>query len=269
MNFEDKVAVIQSAFQDLNKALNELCRDIWHEVDSTDLNAVSRAAGFQQRFVTSIKGFERSTVEILSLLSDRHLISDSESGLPAEWGETVPSKIKQGKSKVPRSKSIRRAVTVSPKPTLRPLEESALDDALDKISSLDPKAGASLLRHAVPAMLLAVARMIDRGELASNSIEFSVKLAEEFRDICRGLGIRAGLGAACQAFFDLRFSNFWKLKPLPGRSAEMRHTTVVENLNDLNRIVLSAKIDRNLYDCFRYPKFSKRLQKIIGDRFLN
>lgn len=269
MHFDEKVALIESGFRELREALKELSKEIWREIDPTDSSAVDRGSDFQKRLIASFTEFDKATESIEQLLENRHDLEELSS-----TAEPLPSK-GEGSGRRNRTGSWvedLKGPTLPAKakrPLLpAPVGANSMEKALDALDSLGPVARAGRAVNTRAAMLLAVARKIDAGEISSPEFEFNLALAGSFMKVLTQMGVTASNDDACEAFFALRDTNFWKLIPIPDREEEMEETTEIVSLNHLNRIVLTAELNGSLFQCLRDRQTSPYIQRTLITKFL-
>ena len=98
-----------------------------------------------------------------------------------------------------------------------------------------------------PLLLLVILDLFDQGRIASNLIEISPELGELFAAYWYSIMPKERKGNLALPFFHLRSSKFWHLIPRPNQETLLEITRQVDTLTQLQRLILGAELDDDLY----------------------
>lgn len=98
-----------------------------------------------------------------------------------------------------------------------------------------------------PLLLLSVLDLFAQGNINANLIEITPEIGELFAGYWSKIMPAGVRGNIALPFFHLRSSSFWHLIPKPNREQELVATRQVDTLRYLDRIILGASLDEDLY----------------------
>lgn len=98
-----------------------------------------------------------------------------------------------------------------------------------------------------PFLLLSVLDLFAQGFFQANLIEITPELGELFSKYWAIVMPSDWQGNMALPFFHLRSSGFWHLIPKPGQESLLESTRQVDTLSQLQRLILGAKCDENLF----------------------
>jgi len=98
-----------------------------------------------------------------------------------------------------------------------------------------------------PLLLLVILDLFDQGRITSNLIEISAELGELFAAYWYSIMPKERKGNLALPFFHLRSSKFWHLIPRPNQETLLEITRQVDTLTQLQRLILGAELDDDLY----------------------
>jgi putative restriction endonuclease len=98
-----------------------------------------------------------------------------------------------------------------------------------------------------PFLLLAVCDLFAQGNITANLIEITPELGSVFATYWSRVLPPERRGNMALPFFHLRSSGFWHLIPQPGKEAALEATRQVDTLSQLNKLILGARLDIDLF----------------------
>lgn len=98
-----------------------------------------------------------------------------------------------------------------------------------------------------PFLLLSILDLFAQGSLQTNLIEITPELGTIFAKYWQILMPPDHRGNMALPFFHMRSSSFWHLMPAPGKEALLEATRQVDTLSQLQKLVLGAKLDDELF----------------------
>jgi hypothetical protein len=262
MTLDEKINALQSDFQSLADRLKEICKDVWREEAPEDAIATERKSKHYQELQSSVEDFNNSAGIVVSLLTERKSYS-IETAKHVSGSALPPMDLKKAVNLRTTQDKPRNPSPVTQSRLKAPTHTDSKQIAIKAIKSIESTWETEAPLSNKVAMLLAVSKLIETGAINSSEVEFNILLSDKFCDILNEIGIEASLENACQAYFDLRSTSFWRLKAISEREFELRDTTTIESLNHLNRLVIYAELDENLFQCLRWPKYAEDLQNRI------
>jgi len=116
-----------------------------------------------------------------------------------------------------------------------------------------------------PLVLLCVLDLAAQGTLTSNLIEVGPELLALFSTYWKKIFGQERKGNMALPFFHLRSSKFWHLLPKPGQEAALAAVRQVDTLGQLNRFVLGARLDEDLFHLIQISEPREALRKTLVD----
>lgn len=98
-----------------------------------------------------------------------------------------------------------------------------------------------------PILLLSILDLFAQGRITTNLIEITPDLGELFVAYWSKVMPPERRGNMALPFFHLRSSGFWHLLPQPGQEAALNAVRQVDTLNQLNCLILGARLDDDLF----------------------
>lgn len=264
MTFEQRILNIQGHIHELRGKLQALGTEIWTEVDAENFEELARAAAIQPRLMASVAQFEDTAGGLGNLVEQwRH-------------GRDVPAVA--DRAAAPRLAGRPRR-TPEPLPVASPPGNFGGDSIPEAVAAriqrtlkvrsvLGPKAVPDRSGPGRAVLLLAIARLIAAGEIATPEIVYNELIESAFRRILLGMGHAASEMDGVGAFWDLQRTKFWSLVPAPGSTRLLAATRRITSRGQLDRLVLHAQMDPDLFACLRDNRLSSLLQKSIIDDYL-
>jgi len=114
-----------------------------------------------------------------------------------------------------------------------------------------------------PFLLLSILDLFAQGIIQSNLIEITPELGGLFADYWSKVFPPDYHGNLALPFFHLRSSGFWHLIPRPNCEEELLQNGSIETLNYLNRLVIGAKLDEDLFDLLYIEEARNELRRIL------
>lgn len=102
-----------------------------------------------------------------------------------------------------------------------------------------------------------------QGRLPNNFIEITPELGSLFAGYWDKVMPPERLGNMALPFFHLRSSNFWHLVPVPGQEAALQATRQVDTLSQLNKLVLGAQLDHDLFELLQNAERRNALRTVL------
>ncbi len=98
-----------------------------------------------------------------------------------------------------------------------------------------------------PFLLLSILDLFAQGSIQANLIEITPELGNLFSHYWQILMPPDHRGNMALPFFHMRSGGFWHLQPVPGKEALLEATRQVDTLSQLQKLVLGAKLDDDLF----------------------
>jgi len=114
-----------------------------------------------------------------------------------------------------------------------------------------------------PFLLLSVLDLIAQGSLHSNLIEVTPELGALFSRYWANVMPQERRGNLALPFFHLRSSSFWHLLPIPGNETLLESTRQVDSLFHLQKLILGAKLDDELFSLLQYEATRNALRMVL------
>lgn len=99
-----------------------------------------------------------------------------------------------------------------------------------------------------PVLLLAIIRLIHKGEILTNAIEISPELISEFKSVWSKLVISNHTCNFALPFFHMRSEPFWTLISKPGMSPSLTSSNSIKSFKNLRTTIACAEIEKELFD---------------------
>lgn len=113
-----------------------------------------------------------------------------------------------------------------------------------------------------PLLLLSILDMFARRQITKNLIEISPELIELFTTYWN-IVIPERSGQIALPFFHLKSSNFWHLIAVPGQEAVLKVSRRISSLSALQKMVLGAKIDEDLFELLQIQEKRDELRAVL------
>jgi putative restriction endonuclease len=114
-----------------------------------------------------------------------------------------------------------------------------------------------------PLLLLSVLDQFAQGSIKTNLIELTPDLGDLFATSWSKVMPPERHGNMALPFFHLRSSGFWHLVAKPEMEKVVVTTRQIDTLNHLNRIVLGARFDEDLYDLLQLEEGRNALRLVL------
>jgi len=114
-----------------------------------------------------------------------------------------------------------------------------------------------------PIMLLVVIDLFAEGRIRSNLIEITAELGDLFAAYWSKVMPPERRGNLALPFFHLRSSGFWHLIPRPDQEQVLENIRQVDTLSQLQKLILGARLDEELYALLQDEKSRNVLQTIL------
>jgi putative restriction endonuclease len=118
-----------------------------------------------------------------------------------------------------------------------------------------------------PFLLLAVLDGFAQASTHTNLIELTPELAQAFAAYWAKVMSPERRGNLALPFFHLRSSGFWHLIPRPGQEAALQANRQVDSLSQLNRLVLGACLDEDLFELLQAPEPREALRAVLVETY--
>jgi putative restriction endonuclease len=114
-----------------------------------------------------------------------------------------------------------------------------------------------------PFLLLSVIELFAAGQMPRNLIEITPELGQIFSSFWNRAMPPERKGNIALPFFHLRSSHFWHLVPIPGQEKALETIRQVDSLGQLNRLILGASLDLELYSILQSEAERCALQDVL------
>ena len=118
-----------------------------------------------------------------------------------------------------------------------------------------------------PLLLLAVLDAFAQGTIKSNLIEITPDLCETFTLYWTRVMPPGQRSNIAMPFFHLTSDGFWHLVPRPGKEAIVEAKSRLRSVNELNEVVLGAKLDDELYNLLQVSESRDILRSVLIDKY--
>ena len=113
-----------------------------------------------------------------------------------------------------------------------------------------------------PFLLLSILDLIAQGSLQTNLIEITPELGDLFSAYWSKI-MPEHRGNMALPFYHLKSSSFWHLIPVPGKEMVLENAQQVDTLSQLQKLVLGAKFDDDLFRFLQVEETRNILQTAI------
>ncbi len=114
-----------------------------------------------------------------------------------------------------------------------------------------------------PLLLLSILDLFAHGTIQANLIEVTPELGDIFAEYWSIVIPPGHRGNLALPFFHLRSSPFWHLVPRPGQEAHLAEIGQIDTLNHLERIIVGATLDGELFDLLHTEQARNALRDIL------
>ncbi len=114
-----------------------------------------------------------------------------------------------------------------------------------------------------PFLLLSILDLFAQGSLQTNLIEITPELGNLFAKYWQVLMPPDRRGNMALPFFHMRSSRFWHLLPVPGKEALLEETRQVDTLSQLQKLVLGARLDDELFHLIQIEEARNALRATL------
>jgi putative restriction endonuclease len=111
-----------------------------------------------------------------------------------------------------------------------------------------------------PFLLLSIFDLLAQGSLKTNFIEITPELGDLFAKYWEILMPPDWRGNMALPFFHMQSGNFWHLIPAPGKESILEGTRQVDTLSQLQRLILGAKLDEELFQLLQSVEYRNVLR---------
>jgi putative restriction endonuclease len=147
-----------------------------------------------------------------------------------------------------------------------------LDDYVNKFRHLrtdkDRKRYPAITRHRAPHkpfLLLSIMDLIAQGQITRNLIEPSFALLDTFNGYWSGVMPPGSKTSMAYPFSRLQTDGFWQRIPKPGYEAYIEYN--VKSMVRLQKILLGARLDDELFACLLQPDTRENLRMVLIDTY--
>ncbi|MEF8942941.1 MAG: hypothetical protein V5B78_09145, partial [Desulfohalobiaceae bacterium] len=119
-----------------------------------------------------------------------------------------------------------------------------------------------------PLLLLSVMDLVEQGSITQPFVKPDFELAERFS---RYWHLIMPAGSKCNMaypFYRMRSEGFWHLVPQPGRQEEIT-ARIESSLTTLNKVLLGAEIDAELFRLLCEDQSREELRNVILDTYFS
>jgi putative restriction endonuclease len=118
-----------------------------------------------------------------------------------------------------------------------------------------------------PFLLLSVMDLIAQNIIQINFIEFNADLADTFDLYWVNVIGKEKASSPVYPFYHLKSSKFWHLIPVPGKEETLAAITSISSVNQLQQLVLGAKLDDQLFDLLLNERTRDQLRRVLIETY--